>query len=136
MTPLPPAIPPDLAARLARVYLAAQQSAAQLRTEGATTMYEPDPRTWQDLLCDEAPPLPVAVRAEVQRAAFEPRADTLLTKLLTCGEFTSVDAAERCGCWPSSIRTTLRNHPGCFEQVRARHGAVPALWRAKPGAQP
>lgn len=94
-------------------------------------MYVDDPRTWADLICDEAPPLPAAVRAEAQHAMSEPRPDTLIARLLTAGEFTCPSAAERFDCWSSSVRSAVRYHPTLFVQVRARRGDTPALWRAK-----
>jgi hypothetical protein len=93
-------------------------------------MYEPDPRTWADRLCDAAPKAP-ARRSYHRKSRASVATDPLLAKLLTCGEFTSTDAAARFGCWRTSIRTTIRNHPDRFEQVSPRHGDTPAVWRAK-----
>jgi hypothetical protein len=127
----PPTAYADLATRLARVYQEAQRVAATTTPQQGATMYAADPRTWADIICDEAPPVPAAVRAEAQRAVFEPREGTLLALLLVCGDFTAESAAENLDCWPSSIRTTLRNHPGCFEQVQPHTHSKAAVWRAK-----
>jgi len=95
-------------------------------------MYEPDPRTPADRICDEAPPMSAAVRREISKAVCTARPDGLLSALLTTGgEFTAAAAAERHGCWESSIRTTIRNHPDLFVKVTARRGSSPAVWRAK-----
>ena len=99
-------------------------------------MYADDPRTWSDLICDEAPPLPAAVRAAIQQATSaearaEARPESLLALLLASGEFTAELAAKQHGCWESSVRGTLRAHRDRFVQVRARHGNAPAVWRAK-----
>jgi hypothetical protein len=104
--------------------------------------YPDDVRTLADILCDEAPPVPAAVREMLLIEREDPNRQHLvnlsgptgfvLEGLLALGEFTPGEAAKAIGCRQTSVRNTLRAHAERFERVRERAGKEPALWRVRP----
>ena len=94
----------------------------------------PDPRTWADILCDEAPPCPDKYKRQTTAAEPVPRPyqqvkdDSLLARLLALREFTADEAAGELGCYASSVRLCVRNYPTLFRRVNAI-GSAPAIWQ-------